>query len=146
MACKIIRRKGGNDLKKEMKEATLLTSLHHVRVPTPSVKLYGLIQSQPNINRVYAFDYDSQFLYIMLQLSTGGDLFTYITNHPRRRLCEGEAKYITFQMIKGLQYLHDRMISHRGKLALTSSLSLLRRPQNFYTAGDCMQTQIIDAS
>ncbi|KAF8560200.1 kinase-like protein [Imleria badia] len=96
VACKIIRRKGGNDLKKEMKEATLLTSLHH-----------------PNINRVYAFDYDSQFLYIMLQLSTGGDLFTYITSHPRRRLCEGEAKYVTFQMFKGLQYLHDRMISHR---------------------------------
>ncbi|KAG8219659.1 kinase-like protein [Butyriboletus roseoflavus] len=96
VACKIIRRKGGNDLKKEMKEATLLTSLHH-----------------PNINRVYAFDYDSQFLYIMLQLSTGGDLFTYITSHPRRRLCEGEAKYITFQMFRGLQYLHDRMISHR---------------------------------
>lgn len=57
----------------------------------------------------------------MLQLSTGGDLFTYITNHPRRRLCEGEAKYITFQMLKGIQYLHDKMISHRGKLALTSS-------------------------
>lgn len=54
----------------------------------------------------------------MLQLSTGGDLFTYITSHPRRRLCEGEAKYITFQMLKGLQYLHDKMISHRGKLAL----------------------------
>ncbi|KAF8445768.1 kinase-like protein [Boletus edulis BED1] len=96
VACKIIRRKPGNDLKKELKEATLLTSLHH-----------------PNINRVYSFDYDPQFLYIMLQLSTGGDLFTYITNHPRRRLREGEAKYITFQMLKGLQYLHDRMISHR---------------------------------
>ncbi|KAI9461750.1 kinase-like protein [Boletus coccyginus] len=103
VACKIIRRKGGNDLKKEMKEATLLTSLHH-----------------PNINRVYAFDYDSQFLYIMLQLSTGGDLFTYITNHPRRRLCEGEAKYITFQMFKGLQYLHDKMISHRENILLHS--------------------------
>ncbi|KAF8140427.1 kinase-like protein, partial [Boletus edulis] len=75
VACKIIRRKPGNDLKKELKEATLLTSLHH-----------------PNINRVYAFDYDPQFLYIMLQLSTGGDLFTYITNHPRRRLREGEGK------------------------------------------------------
>lgn len=74
-------------------------------------------QPQPNINRVYAFDHDSQFLYIMLQLSTGGDLFTYITNHSRRRLCEGEAKYITFQILKGIQYLHDKMISHRGKLA-----------------------------
>lgn len=59
----------------------------------------------------------------MLQLSTGGDLFTYITSHPRRRLCEGEAKYITFQIFKGLQYLHDKMISHRGKPLLVSSLA-----------------------
>ncbi|KAF9229087.1 kinase-like protein [Gyrodon lividus] len=96
VACKIIRRKEGSDLKKEMKEATLLMTLHH-----------------PNINRLYAFDYDLNFLYIMLQLSTGGDLFTYITTHARHRLCEGEAKYITFQLLKGLQYLHDKMISHR---------------------------------
>ncbi|KIJ21928.1 hypothetical protein PAXINDRAFT_63847, partial [Paxillus involutus ATCC 200175] len=96
VACKIIRRKEGSDLKKEMKEATLLMALHH-----------------PNINRLYSFDYDSDFLYIMLQLSTGGDLFTYITSHARRRLCEGEAKYISLQLLKGLRYLHDRMISHR---------------------------------
>ena len=30
VACKIIRRKEGTDLKKEMKEATLLMALHHV--------------------------------------------------------------------------------------------------------------------
>jgi len=30
-ACKIIRRKEGHDFKKEMKEATLLMNLHHVR-------------------------------------------------------------------------------------------------------------------
>ncbi|KAG9314211.1 kinase-like protein [Chiua virens] len=126
VACKIIRRKGGNDLKKEMKEATLLTSLHH-----------------PNINRVYAFDYDSQFLYIMLQLSTGGDLFTYVTSHPRRRLCEGEAKYITFQMFKGLQYLHDKMISHRGKLPMPSSRFL---PENIllHSPGPYPRIQIAD--
>ncbi|EGO23205.1 hypothetical protein SERLADRAFT_472066, partial [Serpula lacrymans var. lacrymans S7.9] len=76
-ACKIIKRKEGVDLRKEMKEATLLMNLHH-----------------PNINQVYDVDSDSGFLYIMLQLSTGGDLFTYITTHSGNRLCEGEAKYI----------------------------------------------------
>ncbi|KAG2075102.1 kinase-like protein [Suillus decipiens] len=95
-ACKIIRRKEGSDLKKEMKEATLLMNLHH-----------------PNINRVYAVDLDSEFLYIILELCTGGDLFTYITTHSKHRLCEGEAKYIMYQLLKGLKYLHDRMISHR---------------------------------
>lgn len=95
-ACKIIRRKEGNDLRKEMKEATLLMNLHH-----------------PNINRVYAVDLDPEFLYIILELCTGGDLFTYITTHSKHRLCEGEAKYIMYQLLKGLKYLHDRMISHR---------------------------------
>ncbi|KAG2755475.1 kinase-like protein [Suillus brevipes Sb2] len=97
-ACKIIRRKEGSDFKKEMKEATLLMNLHH-----------------PNINRVYAVDLDPEFLYIILELCTGGDLFTYITTHSKQRLCEGEAKYIMYQLLRGLKYLHDRMISHRGK-------------------------------
>lgn len=107
-ACKIIRRKEGSDLKKDMKEATMLMALHH-----------------PNINRVYAVESDSEFLYIMLQLSTGGDLFTYITTHVRHRLCEGESKYITYQLLKALKYLHDRMISHRGMHASPTSHTLL---------------------
>ncbi|KAI6162031.1 kinase-like protein [Pisolithus thermaeus] len=118
VACKIIKRKQGSDLKKDMKEATILMALHH-----------------PNINRVYAVDSDSDFLYIMLQLSTGGDLFTYITTHVRRRLCEGESKYITYQLLKGLKYLHDRMISHRDL-----------KPENIllHTPGPYPRVQIAD--
>lgn len=56
--------------------------------------------------------------HIFLQLCTGGDLFTYITT--QRRLNEGEAKYIMYQLLKGLAYLHDKMISHRGKYSLAS--------------------------
>lgn len=76
----------------------------------------------------------------MLQLSTGGDLFTYITSHPRRKLCEGEAKYITFQMFKGLQYLHDKMISHRGKPPLAID-HYLCHPQPVCAVGDDIQSQ-----
>lgn len=55
--------------------------------------------------------------YIFLQLCTGGDLFSYIVNHkdPELRLHEGEAKYIMYQLILGLKYLHDKSISHRGE-------------------------------
>ena len=57
--------------------------------------------------------------HIFLHLCTGGDLFTYITSHPSmdNRLCEAEAKYVMFQLLKGLNYLHDSMISHRGTYA-----------------------------
>ena len=74
-------------------------------------------------------DYDDILQsYIFLQLCTGGDLFSYIVNHkdPESRLYEGEAKYIMYQLILGLTYLHDKQISHRGELvfsrfALTAS-------------------------
>lgn len=29
-------------------------------------------------------------------------------------LCEAEAKYVMYQLLDGLRYLHDLMISHRG--------------------------------
>lgn len=51
-----------------------------------------------------------------MQLCTGGDLFTYLCNHRDTggHLGEGEAKYIMYQLIQGLIYLHDRNIAHRG--------------------------------
>jgi serine/threonine protein kinase len=54
--------------------------------------------------------------HIFLQLCTGGDLFSYIINHVKTsyRLYESEAKYIMFQILIGVKYLHDKKISHRG--------------------------------
>ena len=54
--------------------------------------------------------------HIFLQLCTGGDLFSYIISHVKTsyRLCESEAKYIMFQILTGVKYLHDKKISHRG--------------------------------
>lgn len=54
---------------------------------------------------------------IFLQLCTGGDLFTYITGPmgAGNPLCEAEAKYVMYQLLEGLRYLHDLMISHRGE-------------------------------
>ena len=66
--------------------------------------------------------------HIFLQLCTGGDLFSYIISHVKTsyRLHESEAKYIMFQILIGVKYLHDRKISHRGDNYLYSDGETLR--------------------
>lgn len=57
------------------------------------------------------------YSYIFLELCTGGDLFSYIVSHTDSQLCQAEAKYLMYQLLKGLKYLHDRLISHRGAIS-----------------------------
>ncbi|TFY62844.1 hypothetical protein EVJ58_g3605 [Rhodofomes roseus] len=135
-ACKTIKRKSKDKVDKVMKEVDILLSLDH-----------------PNINRVWAARHDNNFVsvriimcapnqfigdtrrHIFLELCTGGDLFSYIVGHEDSRLCESEAKYIMFQLVKGLKYLHDRLISHRDL-----------KPENIllYTPGPYPRIQIAD--
>ncbi|KAL1713283.1 kinase-like domain-containing protein [Schizophyllum commune] len=71
---------------------------------------------RPNINEVYdCVESDKHFVNIFLQLCTGGDLFTYITEHSARGrlICEAETKYIMYQIFQAVKYLHDSFISHR---------------------------------
>ncbi|KAL7285485.1 hypothetical protein ACG7TL_000582 [Trametes sanguinea] len=97
VACKCIKRRSSDKLEKIQKEVDILLNLSH-----------------PNINTVRAATNDDSFLYIFLELCTGGDLFSYIVSYPESQLCQAEAKYIMYQLLKGLKYLHDRLISHRG--------------------------------
>ncbi|OBZ79927.1 putative serine/threonine-protein kinase fhkC [Grifola frondosa] len=117
-ACKCIKRKSNDKLAKVRKEVDILLALNH-----------------PNINMVRAATNDDNFLYIFLELCTGGDLFSYIVSHTDSKLCEGEAKYIMFQLMKGLKYLHDRLISHRDL-----------KPENIllHTPGSYPRIQIAD--
>ncbi|KAI0005567.1 kinase-like protein [Russula compacta] len=103
VACKIIKAKSGKEVSSLMKEVDILTAVQH-----------------PNINRILAVEEHQRFLHIFLQLCTGGDLFTYITSHEESegRLCEGEAKYIMYQLLKALDYLHRKEISHRENILL----------------------------
>ncbi|KAI0271432.1 kinase-like protein [Gloeopeniophorella convolvens] len=98
VACKIIKARTGKEVSSLMKEVDILAAVQH-----------------PNINRILAMEEHNRFLHIFLQLCTGGDLFTYIVSHTESegRLCEGEAKYIMYQLLKALSYLHRKEISHR---------------------------------
>ncbi|KAF8203038.1 kinase-like protein [Pholiota molesta] len=104
VACKSIRTKRDHEVGQVMKEVRILMTLKH-----------------PNINEIYDTEENKRFIHIFLQLCTGGDLFTYITHATGlgNRICEAEAKYITYQLLQGLVYLHDKSISHRaGKILL----------------------------
>ncbi|KZT02399.1 kinase-like protein, partial [Laetiporus sulphureus 93-53] len=117
-ACKTIKRKSKDKVEKVMKEVDILIALNH-----------------PNINRVWAAQHDDHFLHIFLELCTGGDLFSYIVGHENSRMSEGEAKYLMFQLFRGLKYLHDKLISHRDL-----------KPENIllHTPGPYPRIQIAD--
>ncbi|KAJ7786124.1 kinase-like protein [Mycena metata] len=114
VACKTIRKKKGCDMKQVFKEISILNGLQHVRLLPSSIK-FDPSSPQPNINRIYDTEEDDQFMFIFLQLCTGGDLFTYITAYAEKEshLCEAEAKFIMYQLLIGLHHLHSRSISHR---------------------------------
>ncbi|KAG8786632.1 Meiosis-specific serine/threonine-protein kinase mek1 [Serendipita sp. 397] len=94
VACKTIIRRTQADIDDVLKEVELLRKLRH-----------------PNINAVYGFDSSGDNLHIFLELATGGDLFSYMAKYGS--LGEGESRYIAFQLMKGLQYIHRLLISHR---------------------------------
>ncbi|KAG8710682.1 Meiosis-specific serine/threonine-protein kinase mek1 [Ceratobasidium sp. 394] len=80
VACKAIKT---SKLEEVMKEVKILGTLNH-----------------PNINRVLGFEDAAPWTYIFLELSTGGDLFTYITS--QEVIQEGEAKFLGYQLMLGL--------------------------------------------
>lgn len=55
-------------------------------------------KSCKNIEEDASFPYFCR--HIFLELATGGDLFSYMVKNGS--LCEGEVKYIAFQLMKGL--------------------------------------------
>ncbi|BFZ62751.1 serine/threonine protein kinase [Saitoella coloradoensis] len=56
------------------------------------------------------FDED-QFIYIVMELAPGGELFDLIIE--RQKLTENETRHIFLQLLTGLKYLHERNIVHR---------------------------------
>ncbi|QRV75031.1 Serine/threonine-protein kinase [Ceratobasidium sp. AG-Ba] len=91
VACKAIKTSKLPDI---LKEVNILSTLEH-----------------PNINRVFGYQDADPWTYIFLELSTGGDLFTYIT--AQGMLQEDEAKFLGYQLMLGLVYMHELNVSHR---------------------------------
>jgi hypothetical protein len=74
---------------------------------------YGVLKDldHPNIIRLEKVFCASHNIYIFQELITGGDLMSYINQH--RALSEPQTATIIRQIVKAVEYLHDKQIVHR---------------------------------
>ncbi|KRX06903.1 Protein kinase-like domain [Pseudocohnilembus persalinus] len=66
-----------------------------------------------NIIQLYGFFSDQSHIYLLLEYSEQGDLYSLMHQYPKKNLPEQLAKYFIFQIIESLQYLHSLNIVHR---------------------------------
>ncbi|GAA5961265.1 hypothetical protein JCM3765_002890 [Sporobolomyces pararoseus] len=68
--------------------------------------------SHPNINKIVDVEILDGIVHIFLELVSGGDLFSYLVK--KGRLDASEAKWIIYQVLQALVYLHSEIIvAHR---------------------------------
>ena len=76
------------------------------------LEIYIMIQlDHPNIVKIYEYFIDEKFLYIVMEVVSGGELFDKI--QEKKRFSEAEASEILFQMLSAINYLHKNNIVHR---------------------------------
>ena len=73
-----------------------------------------LIEKCDHANIVNYFEtYDDQrFIYLCMELCTGGELLEHFSNN-KKRIDEGEAAKIFLPLLRALQYIHSEKIIHR---------------------------------
>eukprot|EP00924_Labyrinthula_sp_SR-Ha-C_P014326 snap_masked-scaffold_20-processed-gene-2.25-mRNA-1 protein AED:0.39 eAED:0.40 QI:0/-1/0/1/-1/1/1/0/1118 len=54
-----------------------------------------------------------RFIYLLLELGEGGDLYVLLRSQPSRRFRERAARYYVSSVVLGLQALHERRIAYR---------------------------------
>jgi len=99
VAIKIINKKkmsqmSGNMTEKIRREITILQCLRHPHV----IRLYELIDTPTDI-------------FMVMEYVSGGELFDYIVH--KLRLSEGEARRFFQQILSGVEYCHQCMVTHR---------------------------------
>ena len=67
--------------------------------------------NHPNVILVAEIFESTESFYSVMEYCEGGELFNYIVKN--RRLCEEEASFFYFQLINGLEYIHNLGIVHR---------------------------------
>ncbi len=66
----------------------------------------------PNIIRLEKVFWSSNTIFMLQEMITGGDLFSYI-EYQGGKLSDTDSAVILLQLLKGIEYMHDRNIVHR---------------------------------
>ncbi|KAL7547652.1 LOW QUALITY PROTEIN: hypothetical protein ACHAWF_012062 [Thalassiosira exigua] len=101
-AVKIVRRTDQLEYNNMLSEANLLTGLDHPSI----VKLYDIYK-------------DLTYLYLVLELCKGGDVFDHVTAKPAKKenqnigCLEKFTAVVAFKVVDAVAYLHEQNIVHR---------------------------------
>ena len=74
------------------------------------MKIYREI-SHPNVIKVYEMLDTNKFYMIIMEYYERGELFNYIVEHEK--LTEEETAFFFYQLINGIEYIHNKGIAHR---------------------------------
>lgn len=130
-ACKLLKKsniKNKNDYLRLKRELLILTNVDHPNI----IKIYEIIEN----NEVY---------FIIMEYCKSGELFNYIVKN--KRLSEEISAFFFYQLINGINYLHNQGICHRDlkpeNLLLSKNYKLKIIDfglSNFKTEGELLET------
>jgi polo-like kinase 4 len=84
----------------------------------------------PSILELYNYFEDSEYVYLVMELCSKGELYSYIKKKKEGKLAEKEASKFMKQIVEGLLYLHSHGIIHRdlklSNMLLTDTFDLVR--------------------
>lgn len=104
VACKSLKATRGSSLAKSLTEVKVLIAFNHPNVNT----ILDIVDEPPTETHVGR-------THLILELMAGGDLFAYVEKH--HSLPEMEVKWLAYQLVKGLKYIHEQKVAHRGELS-----------------------------
>ena len=87
----------------------------------------------PSVLELYNYFEDVDYVYLVMELCSMGELYSYIKKKKGARLSEREAAKFMKQIVEGLLYLHSHGIIHRdlklSNMLLSDSLEIVSFPE-----------------
>jgi serine/threonine protein kinase len=103
-------RTSGEDVAIKVIDLTEMQQRNLMEKVNSEIKVHRNLR-HPNIVRCIHYGLDHVHLYMVLELCTQGNLYTYLQKHGR--LLEAEALQIINQLVSALSYMHARNVIHR---------------------------------